>query len=268
MSRVLDIVTRARDTLADYTPKKWKNDRLLRVLSEAQKKIARETFSLRYSGTIQLCSGYHTYKLDSALIEPLGGYPLALFRIVNHDGKDCTFVSAQKMATINVDWRTETGNDITHIIYDHKKPLEFRVYPTPLTADITETGASFNTTDEPFADAATISEAITTESNFDITLELAPVKMQVEFYHTPPDITTIIDTNLLISEHFDLALKHYVTGMLLRDDKDTQNRSFGIEELKLFNEQFMIAKALSEADFTDVRTQHYAEVAYEDVTVR
>lgn len=268
MGRVLDIVTRARDTLADYTPKKWKNDRLLRVFSEGQKKIARETFSLRYTGTIQLCSGYHTYKLDSTLIEPLGGLPLALFRIVNHAGKDCKFITAQKIAEINADWRTETGNDITHIIYDHKKPLQFRVYPIPLTADITTSGESFNTTEEPFADAATISEAITIESNFDITLEVAPIMMQVEFYHTPPDITLIEDTNLLVSEHFDLALKHYITGMLLRDDTDAQNRSFGIEELKLFNEQFMIAKALSEADFTDLRTQHYAGVGYEDVTVR
>ena len=267
MGRVLDIINDARDTLADKSSQKFSNSRLLRLLSECQIKIARETLCLRYQGTIQLCDKYHTYKLDPTLIEPLGGTPLALHNVVNHAGKDCKFVTNKTIARIDETWRTKIGSDVTHIVYDHRKPLEFRVYPIPDATELTDSAESFNTSNEPLTDAATISEAISVRSNFDITAEKSPIKIMVEFYHITPKITTVQDTNLLIPEHFDIAMKYYVVGMALRDDKDSQNRSFGLEELKFYQEQFQIAKAISESGYVDNRSQTYAAVDYQDVTV-
>jgi len=265
MTRVNDILVKARDTLSEKTPKRWKTDRLLRALSEGQQRLAQELNCVREVCTVQLCAGYHTYKLDATNIVAAGGRPTSITSAVNHAGKPVRFITSSVMADINPDWRTETGNDVEYIIYDKQKPLIFRVYPIPTTADLTETGASFNTTNEPFADAATICEIISTQSNFDITLELSPVKLQLEFNHTPPAITTVVDTNLLIPEDFDIALKHYVIGITLRDDLDGQNRSFGIEELKLFEQQYMFAKNLTDNDFVDEKDEHYAAVGYNAV---
>lgn len=262
MPRVDEIIKRARDTLAEKTPNRWKTDRLLRALSEGQKKIAQETLCIRESCTIQLCSGYHTYKLDTTNVVTEGGIAVAISAVRNHKDDTCRFVTTSIMNELASDWRTKNSDDITHIIYNKQKPLIFRVYPTPLTAEVTEVGASLNITDEPFAKAATICEVIAIPSNFDIITEKAPIKMLVEFFHTPPAITTIEDTNLLIPEYFDIALKHYITGMVLRDDLDKQNRSFGIEELQLFNAQYEFAKSLIDRDFVDQKEEHYAPVGY------
>lgn len=262
MARVNDILTRARDTLAEKTPKRWKTDRLLRALSEGQKKIAQETLCVRESCTIQLCDNYHTYKLDTTNVVAEGGEAIAISAVRNHADKACRFVSTTIIAEINADWRQETSDDITHIVYDKQKPLVFRVYPKPVASKLTETGATLNVANEPFADAATICEAIATPSNFDITTELTPIKMLVEFYHVPPPIVTVADTNLLIPSYYDTALKHYVVGVTLRDDLDSQNRQYGAEELQFFADQYGFAKVLAEADNVDQGDEHYAPVGY------
>ena len=261
MARVADILERARDTLAEATPKRWKTERLLRALSEGQKKIAQELLPVRESCTIQLCSGYHTYKLDVTNIISEGGTPIAISAIWNHADDMCDFFITSLMEEVDEDWRTKVGDDVTHIIYNKQKPLIFRVYPTPNTTEM-PTGETLNTTNEPFADAATICEAIATPSNFDITLETAPRKLLIEFFHTPPPITTVADTNLLVPDYCDIALKHYVVGMTLRDDLDAQNRSFGVEELKLFDSQYLVVQAITEANSTDQTEKHYAGVDY------
>jgi hypothetical protein len=46
-------------------------------------------------------------------------------------------------------------------------------------------------------------------------------------------------------------MRYYVSGMALRDDKDTQNRQFAAEELKLYDRELGLAKETSELDSTD-----------------
>ena len=262
MARVNDIITRARDTLAEATPKRWKTDKLLRTLSEAQKKLAQELLCVRETCTIQLCDGYHTYQLDTTNVITIGGKAVRISGVINHAGDNVRFVETSIMKDIDTNWRTKTGIDVEYIVYNKKKPLQFRVYPIPTAAELTEVGASFNTVDEPIADAATICEAITTVSNFDITTELAPIKLELEFFHVPPPVVTIADTNLLVPEEFDIAIKHYIVGMLLRDDLDAQNRALGLEELKMFDMQFDAAQKLTDDDFVEQKEEHYAAVSY------
>ena len=261
MARVADILIHARDTLSEKTPKRWKTEQLLRALSEGQKKIAQELQCIRAECTIQLCHSLHTYKLDITNVLT-SGRALTPSKIVNHAGVEARFVTETIIQELDSEWRTRIGDDITHIIYDKKNPLIFRVYPIPTTAELTEVGASFNITEDSIVDAATICEPITTPSSFDITAELAPVKIQVYFYHVPPPIVTVVDTNLLLPEEFDIALKHYVVGMTLRNDLDSQNRGFGIEELKLFDTQYQYIMDLTDGDFVDQKDEHYASVGY------
>ena len=262
MARVADIIERARDTLVEKTPTRYTTPRLLRMLSEGQSKLARELLCVRESGTIELCSGYHTYKLDITNIIAEGGVPIRISAIRNHEDKRCQFMTTQIMEPqVSKTWRTDISDDITHIVYNKQKPLIFRVYPIPTTSEMPD-GETLNSTDEPFADAATICQPIVIPSNFDITLETTPRKLLIEFFHTPPPITTVSDTNLLVPDYCDTALKHYIVGMCLRDDLDAQNRSFGIEELKLFDVEYTAAKEVADDDSVSQKEEHYAEVKY------
>lgn len=260
MTRVSDIIKNARDSLAEQTPKRWSSERLLRALTEGQTKIAQELLSITEKGTIDMCAGHHTYKLDTTNILT-GGRAVAISAIRNHADKACRFVTTTIMDEIDADWRTAIGADITHIIYNKQKPLIFRVYPIPTTSKL-KLPDVFNTTDNPITAAATVCRPIATLSNFNIAAEIAPIKMLVEFYHVPPPIIDFTDTNLLIPNVFDIALKHYVVGITIRDDMDKQNRSFGIEELRLFDSQYQAANDLLKDNFVDQKEEHYASVKY------
>jgi len=265
MARVSDILTKARDTLSEKTPKRWTTPQLLRALTEAQDKISQEVQCIRAECTIELCDTLHTYKLDITNVLTIGGRALTPSKVVNHAGVEARFVTETIMQELDSEWRTRKGEDVTHIVYDKKNPLFFRVYPIPYATEISETGSTFNTTEDSIDDAVDICAAIAVPSSFDITLEKTPIKIQVYFYHVPPAITLVADTNLLLPQEFDIALKHYVVGMTLRNDLDSQNRSFGIEELKLFDSQYQYVIDLTKGDFVDQTDEHYAAVKYNAV---
>lgn len=75
--------------------------------------------------------------------------------------------------------------------------------------------------------------------------------LTVYYLKKPAEVNSIGDV-LEIDSVTDVALKHYVVGMCLRDDKDAQNRSMGNEELQLF------ANALQEL-MTDGEQDHMAQ---------
>jgi len=261
MARVEGIIARVRDTLSDSDEERYKTDRLLRALSECQSKIAKDSLCVRYKCTVELCDGHHTYKLDSAAVETIGGTPIALFGARNHAGKPIRFVTEEYMDRKYPDWATATGTDVTHIVYDNQQPHIFRVYPIPDDTDL-GTGESFNTTENPITDSATIVQPIGTSSNFDITTEIAPIKILLDFYLNPPAVTLIDDTNLLVPDHFDEAIKHYIAGIVLRDDKDSQNRQFGKEELELFSMTYEVADNMANKDFVDQKSETYVATKY------
>jgi len=260
MSRVGDIIARARDTLSDSDETRHDTARLLRALSEGQSKIAKHSLSIRYKCTVELCHLHHTYKIDSSAVEANGGTPIAIYGVRNHAGKPCRFVTEDYMDRKYPNWVTAVGADITHIVYNKQQPRLFRVYPTPDSAEL-DTGATLNTVDNPITDSATLVQPIGVASNFDITKELTPIKLLVDFYLNPPAITTLLDDNLLVPDHYDEALKHYLCAIVLRDDKDSQNRAFGSEEYKFFESAYKVANAMTERDYTE-QHESYTAVNY------
>ncbi len=261
MSRVGDIITAVRDTISDADGDRYPDARLWRAITKCQKKITRDALNVKGKCLIEFCNLHHTYKLDISTIL-INCTPIAIHAIRNHEGDLVKFKTHAWMDKNVADWTTEKGNDIKYIVYDKFDPLKFRLYPIPDKDELSETGASFNEVNNPITQATTITSTITTESNFDITSELAPIKMLVHFYYTPPDIVSSIDDNFLIPAHFDEAVQHYVAGIVLRDDKDTQNREFGKEELAIFESEYAIAKGLSNDDFIDDSDDYYIEVGY------
>ena len=80
------------------------------------------------------------------------------------------------------------------------------------------------------------------------------------YYLKYPDEITATTDELEIDQVWDEALKYFVTGMALRDNKDTQDRQVGSDELTIFGS--LVQKAVKDAkeDFIGTRTQfnsHY-----------
>ena len=77
--------------------------------------------------------------------------------------------------------------------------------------------------------------------------------LEVYYYRRPSEIRLHKD-KLAIDKVFDSAIKFYVCGMALRDDRDTQNRIVGNEELQFFNFEMKEALRDGRDDFNESRT--------------
>lgn len=165
MSRITDIIKRARDPLADPDGQRWSDERLLRLVSEAQQDIAKQTQMLKAQSTIAMIPGQRTYLLPSNVWlitrASVNGYVLDL---VTHEQLD---FKAQKVAVSNyteteygntigdfddfrdVSWETDTSANIEALIYDKRNLQEISVYPIP-SDDIATNSYEFEAEDITF----------------------------------------------------------------------------------------------------------------------
>ena len=82
--------------------------------------------------------------------------------------------------------------------------------------------------------------------------DLEDVTIYLYYNKRPAKITSLSDT-IETDPYYDIAMKHYIVGMALRDDKDTQNRAVGNEELQLAGS--ILEEAVRD-NFTDFTSQN------------
>lgn len=121
MNRIEKIILKARDTLADPRGERWSNERLLRLLDEAQKDLCRRAKVLRKSVEFIVFDNKAVYDmpedfllLDSAL---LNDTPLNL-------------VGHQDLNTKVDKWETKRGR-VTSVVFDKQLRGKIRLYPIP-----------------------------------------------------------------------------------------------------------------------------------------
>ena len=133
-TRIADILTRARDSLADPNKERWSDDRLLRLLDEGQKHFAREAKLLKATSTQSLFPNQATYTLPSNcwLITR------ACFR-----DQVIPLVSHERMDELDSNWYTDTGSSVAKLIFDKRLPEEIRTYPI-LDDSYVEASYTFN----------------------------------------------------------------------------------------------------------------------------
>jgi len=289
MARIDEIFLRVRDTLADPNKERWDDNRLLRLLDEAQKIIALKTKLLKSSISIPLVVGVNTYSLPpstaqgvlvlndagQAIQVTFNSLPYALpsnihiiTRAVNDLGVPLKILShTQADEKYGANWETVTGPTIEALIYDKMDQNVIKIYPTPdnsIQGDVTTQLATLNS-----LYGVTVSGGL--ESTYDLMnspygvvtgiAQITNTSFTIFYVRKPADITTITD-NLEISKFYDPALKFYICGMALRDDKDVQNRTLGNEELQLFQDKLNDIKSDSMVDFTSVSTEAQYDVPY------
>lgn len=266
-TRVADIITRARDTLADPNKERWSDDRLLRLLDEAQKDFARQTSLLKGYANIPVIPLTATYSL-----------PEDCWRITraHYAERHLRLVSHEAMDEFDPDWYTRQGSAIEALVFDQRNDSVIRCYPMPDESSVAY-NYTFEQSDTPeYAGAGrfgvvTAFGDYTMNGVFGVVTSLFDPMIVVESFDSPygvladigesagniaifyirdPKTIKYITDELEISARWDIALKHYVIGHAFLDDLDTSYQQRGSTALSLYDRELNLAQRTSRHDST------------------
>ena len=222
MSRVLSILSKAREELGDTNNTRFTNSKLLEHLNDGIKDFILSTKSLKERLYVELASNVAIYDISK--------YALFVERVEYMNTKIDT-LSFKELDSINTMWQYETGNVVKAITFEHQSKGSFRIYPRLNTVNNNIVSSSdygilvdFSLDD----DIAGIPSIIDVEQNLQAYLVLYVIKK--------PNIITLTtpDEELELDELYDKAFVHYIKAQCLRNDSDSNNRQFGNEELSAY----------------------------------
>lgn len=222
MSRVLSILSKAREELGDTNNTRFTDSKLLEHLNDGIKDFILSTKSLKERLYVELASNVAIYDISK--------YALFVERVEYMNTKIDT-LSFKELDSINAMWQYETGNVVKAITFEHQSKGAFRIYPRLNTVDNNIVSSSdygilvdFSLDD----DIVGIPSIIDVEQNLQAYLVLYVIKK--------PNIITLTtpDEELELDELYDKAFVHYIKAQCLRNDSDSNNRQFGNEELSAY----------------------------------
>ena len=222
MSRVLSILSKAREELGDANNTRFTDSKLLEHLNDGIKDFILSTKSLKERLYVELASNVAMYDISK--------YALFVERVEYMNTKIDT-LSFTELDSINAMWQYETGNVVKAITFEHQSKGAFRIYPRLNTVNNNIVSSSdygilvdFSLDD----DIVGIPSIIDVEQNLQAYLVLYVIKK--------PNIITLTtpDEELELDELYDKAFVHYIKAQCLRNDSDSNNRQFGNEELSAY----------------------------------
>ena len=222
MSRVLSILSKAREELGDTNNTRFTDSKLLEHLNDGIKDFILSTKSLKERLYVELASNVAMYDISK--------YALFVERVEYMNTKIDT-LSFTELDSINTMWQYETGNVVKAITFEHQSKGAFRIYPRLNTVSNNIVYSSdygilvdFSLDD----DIVGIPSIIDVEQNLQAYLVLYVIKK--------PNIITLTtpDEELELDELYDKAFVHYIKAQCLRNDSDSNNRQFGNEELSAY----------------------------------
>ena len=222
MSRVLSILSKAREELGDTNNTRFTNSKLLEHLNDGIKDFILSTKSLKERLYVELASNVAIYDISK--------YALFVERVEYMNTKIDT-LSFKELDSINAMWQYETGNVVKAITFEHQSKGSFRIYPRLNTVDNNIVSSSDYGVLVDFSlddDIVGIPSIIDVEQNLQAYLVLYVIKK--------PNIITLTtpDEELELDELYDKAFVHYIKAQCLRNDSDSNNRQFGNEELSAY----------------------------------
>lgn len=222
MSRVLSILSKAREELGDVNNTRFTDSKLLEHLNDGIKDFILSTKSLKERLYVELASNVAMYDISK--------YALFVERVEYMNTKIDT-LSFTELDSINAMWQYETGNVVKAITFEHQSKGAFRIYPRLNTVSNNIVSSSdygilvdFSLDD----DIVGIPSIIDVEQNLQAYLVLYVIKK--------PNVITLTtpDEELELDELYDKAFVHYIKAQCLRNDSDSNNRQFGNEELSAY----------------------------------
>ena len=222
MSRVLSILSKAREELGDVNNTRFTDSKLLEHLNDGIKDFILSTKSLKERLYVELASNVAIYDISK--------YALFVERVEYMNTKIDT-LSFKELDSINAMWQYETGNVVKAITFEHQSKGTFRIYPRLNTVNNNIVSSSDYgilvdfSLDDDILGIPSISDI---EQNLQAYLVLYVIKK--------PNVITLTtpDEELELDELYDKAFVHYIKAQCLRNDSDSNNRQFGNEELSAY----------------------------------
>lgn len=245
MSIAQDIIDGARDSLADPSKERWSDARLLRLLDEGQKYIARMYSLLHGESSVFLSTGQTIYGLASDLL---------IINRCTYLGKVLPLYTYDEMDNSDPGWAARTGSSIEALIYNNRNLQDIRVYPTPddnfpvthITMDSPygvatsvegATGPAFGVlTDIAFTDEGQAQ----LKSVFGVVSDGNYLEQLSVLYSRDPKTLVALTDQLDLPPMFDRALKLYVVGHAFSDDLDSKNQEKAAGALAMFENELAI----------------------------
>lgn len=284
-TRLEEILLRVRDSLSDPDKDRWTDARLLRLADDAQKLIAKHANLLRTKVNVPLAALVAEYSLPQTIpgiiaVWTGAGTPVyvsapsevisyalppdihKITRVLNENGNPIPVLSHEQADRLfGTNWEAEVRSPVEAIIFDKVSQNRLKVYPIPEETTPTEISAEVGNLNSVYG--VTVAGGL--ESTYDLisspygvmvgVAQVTNISLTVYYLKIADLISEITDT-LEIGTTFDQALKFYITGMALLDDKDTENRARGREELGFFEAELTKAKKDSSLDFTTKSDQY------------
>ncbi len=230
-----DILETVRYRLADTRKDRWTDKRLLALLSNGLKDIAKNT--TLFVETVFVILQDNVVDID------LTDRAVKIIRVEYLD-QVLPFITFDEMDKKDPEWQLAEGDEIEYIVYDKQARGCVKIYPIVTNQ---------------------INDNIVYNSNYGVVTSISYGDIQPYMSNVYGDISGIPDTGILkvyyirkhdtitdieqeleIDELCEDPLNHYIVGHALRDNQDTQNRAIGNEELNLYKslvEEFSIEKA-------------------------
>lgn len=220
-----ELITQARESLADLNGSRWSDARLLSLLFDGLTILSLDTILCMEDKYIELVQDLERYDLSERAVR---------FVRIEHKDFPLTIGTHEELDKLNKRWRTENGTQLKYALTDKFRPGIFMLYPK--VPDLTRTlvvneGGPYG--------------IITDLSYTDYQLEALPGtgemgtpenKDWLRVYYTLKFDKPTLDTDLAIEDFVGVGLQHYIVARALRDNRDTQNRTVGNEEYALWNE--------------------------------
>lgn len=224
-----EIITSVRDVLSDPSAKRYSNELLLRLLNEGLKNFAIATSFSKQKIMVALEVGISTYDLSS--------YSINIDRI-QYMGRKLPVKSEEEMDKISPDWYNHTGTEPLYIIFSNMRHGTFRIYPTLTESNIV---IDQNQVYGGLIDISLNEDIIQLADIADIAFSV-PYYLVVFCTAIPTKVVALTDEIMLSAIHIP-AITAYVSGQAFRVDQDAQNRSIGAEQLTIYNDYVLAAKA-------------------------
>jgi len=256
LTRVQDILLKARDTLADPDKERWSDARLIRLIDEGQLDIAKQSMILKGEAFLIPVNEQVKYTLptDTWLLTraTYNGCKISLKthaemdKIANNRSINNNNIGEYRNPNYGSNytdfglgdycWELDTGSEIAALIYDRRNMSEVKSYPIPLVdtedtfTDIYGVVTSISGGDYTFSSDFGI---VTSASDPDIQVEIIDQfgvvvgSLETEgivkiWYVRMPNKVTQDTDELEIPEMWDTALKHYVIFNAFDDDYDSR----------------------------------------------
>jgi hypothetical protein len=220
---VSDILTQSRYILSDTDEERWTNTRLISLLNNGLRDIAKRT---------TLFEEVKFYVVQDLLVDiDLTSVSTKITRAEYLD-EPLPIYSFEEMDEMDPEWQLEKGTKVKAIVTNHQQNGQYKQYPIVENAQndhIVYNQLYGVTTDISYSDI----QPVLADTIGDIAL--VPAAAVIKFYYVRKHskVSALAD-ELNIDDLVEQPLIHYVAGMALRDNQDVQNRGMAKEELDMY----------------------------------